>query len=377
MATRNELINLTPNLRDRKLIARCYDTLMSNVYEEGEYLWSPYRCTSPGKGAFKGIWNWDSAFHAMGFSRIDPTLAKENIIGFLKFQREDGLLPDVIFENGRIVSTFTKPPVFAYAVEKVYKSEPDLDFLKEVYPYLVKNEKFWVEQRCYKGLFFYDADNKDTPDYNQRVRFESGWDNSVRWDNGITEYWAIDLNCFMVMFYRSMRFIANELGKKRDFAKWKRRELTLTSLIQTKMWKKNIGFFDVNRYTGELSEVCTPASFMPLFIKIANQEQAEIMNILAEQKFEGKMPTVSFDNENYSTDYWRGPTWLNVAYFAAKGLKNYDFKIADTIKENILDMCDKEKNGIFENYDSKTGKGLCCNRFSWSSVFIMEFILDF
>ena len=101
------------------------------------------------------------------------------------------------------------------------------------------------------------------------------------------------------------------------------------------------------------------------------------MRMIAENYFKDKMPTVSYDNPGYSNDYWRGPTWLNVAYFAAKGLKNYGFEVADRIKENILNMCFDEKGGIFENYDSITGKGLCCDHFSWSSVFIIEFILNF
>ena len=40
-------------------------------------------------------------------------------------------------------------------------------------------------------------------------------------------------------------------------------------------------------------------------------------------------------------------------------------------------MCDADKDGIFENYDSRTGKGLGCPHFSWSCVFINEFILNF
>ena len=101
------------------------------------------------------------------------------------------------------------------------------------------------------------------------------------------------------------------------------------------------------------------------------------MGELAQKRFNSKMPTVSFDDPGYSNDYWRGPTWLNVAYFAAKGLHDYGLAVGNEIKESILDMCHNEKDGIFENYDSKTGEGLCCDHFSWSSVFIVEFILNF
>lgn len=118
---------------------------------------------------------------------------------------------------------------------------------------------------------------------------------------------------------------------------------------------------------------------MPLFIEIASEERAEWLNKLAmdPNKFYSGMPTVAYDDPEYSRTYWRGPTWLNIAYFAAKGLKNYGFKSADKIKETILNWVANEKRGIFENYDSKTGEGLYCDHFSWSSAFVIEFILNF
>ncbi len=226
-------------------------------------------------------------------------------------------------------------------------------------------------------MFHYDAEGKDNGNYLLRVKYESGWDNSVRWDKGITEYWAVDLNCFMVMFYRSLSFIAKELGYESDVNKWNGKEAELISLINREMWDPPKGYYaDVNKYTKESSDVLSPASFMPLYISIASEEQAKAMNKIARERFKCKMPTVSFDNSEYSNDYWRGPTWLNVAYFAAKGLKNYGLETADEIRESILNMCYEDKRGIFENYDSVTGKGLCCDHFSWSCVFVIEFILN-
>lgn len=363
------------NPRDAELLERAYNTFMGNVYASDGYLWSPYREITPGKNWFPGIWNWDTAFHAMGVSRWDTALAKECVRGFFKFQREDGMLPDAIRENGVIVSSLSKPPVFGWAIEIIYKRDNDIEFIKEMYPKLTKNAEHWEQNRCFEGLFFYDADDKDTEDYLTRAKWESGWDNSVRWDKGITEMWAIDLNCFMVMFYRSLAFLAKELGC--DSVKWEEKATKLSQLINEKMWDSKNGYYaDTNKFTKEVSDVLTPASFMPLYINAASKIQAEGMKVVAEDKFKSKMPTVSFDNPEFSKDYWRGPTWLNVAYFAAKGLKNYGFKVADDIKENILNMCFDEKEGIFENYDSLTGKGLCCNHFSWSCVFIIEFILN-
>lgn len=72
----------TFNKRDAELLRRSYTTLMGNVYKNTGYAWSPYRCVSPGKNSFLGIWNWDSAFHSVGLCRWDTELAKESIYGF-------------------------------------------------------------------------------------------------------------------------------------------------------------------------------------------------------------------------------------------------------------------------------------------------------
>lgn len=365
------------NMRNEELLKRTEEILLKNMYEPEGYPWSPYRCISPGKNRFPGIWNWDTAFHAIGMARIDAQIAKENVMGFFKFQRADGFLPDVIWEDGGVVDWLSKPPVFAWACERIYNTDGDVEFLKKIYHKLVLNADWWYKNRFADGLFFYDAENKESDEYIQSVKYESGWDNSVRWDSGITNKWAIDLNCFMVMFMRSMCSIASKLDLSADCALWQKKAAELERLINDRLWDEEHKYYaDADRNTGEVSDVLTPASFMPLFVKIAPAERAEHMKALAETRFRKKMPTVVFDNPEYSNDYWRGPTWLNTAYFAVKGLENYNFAVADEMREGILDMCAKNFDGIYENYDSITGSGLCCDRFSWSCVFIRELILD-
>ena len=113
---------------------------------------------------------------------------------------------------------------------------------------------------------------------------------------------------------------------------------------------------DRERESGEFSKVLSPASFMPLFVGIASQAYAEAMNRLARasKKFYPGMPTVFYDSPMFSRDYWRGQTWLNIAYFAMKGLLDYGYEqTAIEIKEFLLDMIyDELPRGMFENYDS-------------------------
>lgn len=377
-------VEMQNNETENHLLNLAYNILMSNVYEPEGYPWSPYRCISPARnlpgfaGSFTGVWNWDSAFHAVGVSRWDTALAREALLGFMQFQKDNGLFPDVIFENGKLVDQFSKPPLLGWACEIVYKRDKSIEFLQKVYPMLVKNETYWVKNRMTGGLLHYDSEDKGSKNYEVNVRYESGWDNSVRWDKNIVDMWAIDLNCFMVMNYRALGYMANELSLPEEARMWSDKAEQMSMLINERLWDERNGWYsDANSLTREISDVLSPASFMPLYIGIASKDQACAMAEIAESKFEGKMPTVSFDNPEYSLDYWRGPTWLNVAYFAAKGLKNYDFAVADKIRASVLSMCAKDKEHIYENYDAKAEKGQYCNHFSWSCVFIIEFILNF
>jgi putative isomerase len=342
--------------------------------------WGDAPAISPWSGSTAGLWNWDSVFHAMTVARYDSDLAKSCIDSFAMFQKESGLLPDVIYPNGKIEDNYSKPPVFAWGVLEVYKETDDLEFLNRNYERAVKYEDFWRTYRFDNGLFYYSAqENPERADY-EHPRWESGWDNSPRWDIApIVDIYPIDLNCFMVLYYRSMAEMAEILGK--DASTWKAREIALTKEIEERLYNDAINaYVDRNRKTGECSTVLTPASFMPLFIGIASKERASAMNNLArdESKFYPGMPSVSYDDQGYTNYYWRGPTWLNIAFFAIKGLDDYGFKdTADEMKEFLLNMCYDGLPYIYENYDTKTQQGKSHNLFSWSAAFIIEFVLEF
>ena len=358
---------------------RAIDTIQKNIEIGEHYIWGNKRCIVPSRGPYLGAWNWDSAFHANTVSRWDPELAYEQIEIFLDVQCDDGKLPDAIFGwDNTVFTRITKPPVMPWAFTNVYKRDPSNEKLIRAYDSFVRNEAFWVNKRCENGLFHYDCDVNDE-DYVKYSAYESGWDTSVRFDGGAYKLWAVDLNCYMVMFYEAMIFMANELKKTDEVKIWKEKKDLLISLINEKLWDDvEKCYYDYDYTNGCFSKVLTPASFMPLYVGIATKERAEFLHQLAtnEDKLYPGFPTVAYDHSAYDgNDYWRGPTWLNVAFFAAKGLYDYGYKeTALKIKETILDICNNEKRSIFEYYNSKSGEGRGAEGFSWSSCFIIEFI---
>ena len=366
--------------RNINLLGAAYDVLEKNTMQGDNMPWGSNPTISPWAGSTAGVWNWDSVFHAMTVCRYDGELAKNCIDSIAMFQKENGLIPDVVMADGRVVDNYSKPPVFAWGVLEVYKATDDMNFLRRNYDRAVKYEGFWRRDRFDNGLFYYSAQENPEKDNYLHPRWESGWDNSPRWDIcPIVDLYPIDLNCYMVLYYRSMAEMAEILGK--SSADWKAKEKELTTQIESRLYNASAGaYVDRNRKTGEYSTVLSPASFMPLFIGTASTERAAAMHKIAKDttKFYPGMPSVSYDNAGYNNDYWRGPTWLNIAFFAIKGLDDYGYtQTANEMKEFILNMCNKSLPCIYENYDSKTQKGKSHNYFSWSSVFVIEFILQF
>lgn len=366
--------------RDWALLTRSYEVLHENILQGDEMPWGAAPVISPWSGENGGIWNWDSAFHAMTAARFDTELAKNCIDAFMSYQKENGLLPDVIRIDGSIEDNYGKPPVMPWATCAVFEADGDLAFLRRNYDKFVKFEQFLVKDRWDGTLFYYSAQVDPQKDDYLHPRWESGWDNSPRWDVcPIVDLYPIDLNCFAVLFYRSMANIAEYLGE--DPSLWKQKETALAETIERMLFDgEQNAYVDRNRKTGAFSTVLSPASFMPLFVGIASPEHAAAMERLAkdETKFYPGMPTVSYDCTGYDNNYWRGPTWLNVAFFAVKGLDAYGYRqTAEEIRSYLLDMCYQGLPNIFENYDSKTRQGRSCSSFSWSAAFLIEFILQF
>ena len=125
--------------RNSRLLKRAVGVLEKNKYFEISSFFGGRTMISPGVRGFRGVWNWDSAFHAVGVSHFDAKLAIDQIEGFLDYIMEDGMLPDLIEKGGTPQIHSSKPPVFAWAAYEVYKNTGESDFLRRIYNKLVLN----------------------------------------------------------------------------------------------------------------------------------------------------------------------------------------------------------------------------------------------
>lgn len=368
--------------RGKRLLNRAVGTLEHGLLQsdgERSYPWGTLRGIAPSAEVYRGLWNWDSCFHALALARFDPTLAREQLQFFLGAQRPDGCFPDCIEENGAFCDGWSKPPVIFFTCEQIDRLSPDDAWLREVYPKLVRCAGFWEEKRSEGGLFHYGFDNSDEPDV--AAKWESGWDNSPRFDGDIAEdIFEIDLNCYMVLAYRALSYMAVRLGITEDAGLWQAKEKTLSRLVEERLWSEKLGAYcDLYRDGRGDTGVLSPASFMPLFAGIASDEHAKKLALLAEDPayFHPLFPSVAYSHPSYTEDkYWRGPLWLNIAFMAIEGLRRNGFvTLADGFTDRILELCDREDSSIYEYYDSRTGKGLGATNYGWSAAFLILAVL--
>lgn len=355
--------------RDGDLLRRGQETLYANILD-GQ--WRPLRGICPSPFRYCGVWNWDAAFHAMAISHWDVELAREQMQIFLDRQLPSGGFGDVVWEKEGMVDEFGKPPVLPWVCAIVDRRRPDDEYLKRVYPKFAANAAFWRRERGgdEEGLFHYGGTNS---------KFESGWDDSVRWDGGCENLWTVDLNCYMVMTYRSLAYMADRLSKPAEKRKWLDEAESLGKRIDDTLWNDAEGaFMDRDRASRKFNGILTPASFMPLYVKVASPEHAAAMHRLAKdpKKFFPGFPSVAYDDPNYKSEaYWRGPAWANVSYMALKGLKRYGYDdTAEACREQLLAWCDKNRDHLWEYYDSRSGAGKGAPQYGWTAAFVIEFI---
>ena len=337
-----------------KLYYKCLSIQKENVYSPEGVI--PCRWTTPDRIPHRWLWLWDSAFHAMAFAQYDVELAKDAIRAVLTQQREDGFIAHMMSPQG-FISEITQPQVLSWGVWSVYTQDKDKEFLRECVPALAKFLIWTMKNRDKNnnGLLEWLTE----PDYFECKCGESGLDNCPRFDFDV-EMDAIDFSTHLCNDAKYLSMIYEELGDKENAAYFRFIHESVKDKINECLWCEEDGLYYDRLFSGELTRVATPSSFLPMFAGICSQEQAEkmVQVLLDEKRFWTATPVPSMpkDSEFYDIDMWRGCSWLNLNYFTMLGLLKYGFKdVADELRERTLKTVLKwyEKTGnLFEFYDA-------------------------
>ncbi len=342
---------------------------------------------------FQGLWAWDSWKHAVAIAPFEGELAKDQIRAMYDYQNESGMIADCFFRDLSIEGVNwrnTKAPLSGWCIYEVYKETQDIDFLKELYPKLLKYHEWWYINRDHdqNGLCEYGS----TDGTRIAAAWESGMDNAVRFDDAeIIEnskgayslnQESVDLNAYLVEEKRFIQEIANILGDAETAEKYAAEAELLNIQIQDVMYCEEDGFFyDVELKSQDKIRIQGPEGWAPLYNQVANADQAaQVVKVIMDPaRFNTPMPfpTLSAAHEKFNPQkgYWRGPVWLDQAYFGIVGMNNYGFEtearqMAQKMVESAQGLAFTQEP-IRENYHPLTKEGLNASHFSWSAAHIL------
>lgn len=386
-------IQITDPVQQR-IAVKSIVTLMTNWRSKAKDLHHDGVFPSLNYQGFYGFWSWDSWKQAVGISYFHPWLAKSNILSMFDYQDQHGMVADCVYTDQKENNwRDTKPPLAAWAVWEVHRRTPDLNFLKNMYPKLVKYHLWWYENRDHdqNGLCEYGS----TDGTRIAAAWESGMDNAVRFDHAElfknnSSAWSlnqesVDLNAYLYAEKEYLAKIAGALGLQEEVLKWNAQLPLLKKRINETFYHAGHGFYYDKLTDSSWSDVDGPEGWIPLWAGLPDAQQAgSVLKVMLEKtKFNTPvpLPTLAADHPKFDPlkGYWRGPVWLDQVYFGLNGLRRYGHhKTADYFFNQLLRNAEglSGQGPIRENYHPLSGKGLNAINFSWSAAHLLMLLKE-
>lgn len=333
-----------------------------------------YEAMMPSKITYVGLWLWDSAMHALAYRHADPEMARNQIRAMLAHQLPNGMLPDAIYDEGLvytidhpIVGEVTKPPILGWSALKLHETDPDIGFLREIYPALVRFNAWWFSMN--------DDDDDGIVQYTHP--YSSGLDNSPLWDYGMPVE-SPELNTYLYLQMESFARMAEILGFTAESQMWNRRRTALLRRMIKDMWDEEAGLFWALRDEQPIN-VVTPFNLYPLWTgqMSASMNDRLIQHLLNPNEFGGvyPIPTVARNDPHYNPEVmWRGPVWANVNYFFIEALEKAGRSdLARSLMFRTLDMIAAHPD-VYEYYNAENGQpaGTAANIFGWTAAVFID-----
>ena len=378
-------------------IEKLWDELTRDAYEEkGTLLKLPKPYIVPG-GRFNEFFYWDSYFIMLGLQVSGRIEMMENIVENCSYLIQNvGFVPNA--SRTHFLSR-SQPPYFSLMLELLFETTGDETIYTRYHDTLEKEYAFWMngEEWLDDGFSvkriaktkdgdllnrYYDAENAPRPESylidiedragavdeefyrNIRSACESGWDFSSRWfadgeriqtieTLNIAE---VDLNCLLWHLENTLvkSSALQNLGEKENY--FTERAAKRRQMINNYFWDENTKIYKdyhTKKNTKTPSEHI--AALYPLFLGIADQEQAEGVASAVAEKFlyQGGLVTTTKN----SGQQWDLPNaWAPYQWLGFKAMKNYGFdELAEKIKQNWCSNVErvyKNTGKLMEKYNA-------------------------
>jgi hypothetical protein len=305
---------------DDRLLKKCHSVMRVNTLAaEGviNQTWS-----TPDRVPHKRMWLWDSVFHSLAMNRFAPEVAADLLLAVLDTQREDGMIPHFSGPDARS-SNITQPPILAWGVWENYRALRDDDRLREALPKLERYLEWNLTHRDQNGNHLLEWFIEGDPLCRSG---ESGLDNSPRFDEAILLD-AVDFSTFQAHDMACIAQLWRALGKPERAVVWEERTAAMRHAIHTLLWDEESGFYYDRDFDGRLSPVMAVTGFLPLLLVDIPVDRVNrlIGHLKDPDTFATTfpIPSVAANDPRWSTDMWRGATWINLNYLVIQGLRQH------------------------------------------------------
>ena len=363
---------------------------------------------------------WDSCFHAIVYAELGLTdLAKNEIEQLLKWQRQDGWIPHIIYlgqrqklfdlerrlykkDRNQFHSSITQPPVIAQAVEAIN----DPEWTQKILPSILKFYLYFSQKQDpdADGLISVchpcETGRDTSPDLNfcrpfNPVSFflaclklewqykKAGWDIEKIWQKNLFNVEDLMFNCIWVDGLRSLYRLIGSYGPEGIIQQAEKiRAIADRSeeAIYHLCWdEKDRIFYNLDSQNKKIRRL-TASNLFPLILDNIPEKMHKslVEHLTNPEEFWTPYPIPSvakndpaFDpNHGYYCN-WRGPVWINMNWFISKGLLKHGYReIAEKITDKTLEVAEEE--GFREFYNPLMGQGLrkLTRGFGWSTLAI-------
>lgn len=366
--------------------------------------------TCPDEAKYPDQFFWDSCFHALAWSRIDPTRAMRELRSLGAGQQATGLIGHTTFWQGpvRASRAFTynllhrrafqtatiQPPLLGWVWADVAERAGDAQFAEEGRALIRRFHDYLDRARADAdgliGILQPDETGLDaTPAYDLPLGWRShpkvgflalqafnrrrGYDyRRVVADGG---FHATDVlvNVAWILGWEGLA----RLGDPEAAA----RAEQLTEALVKRLFDRKAGIFFAEGPSGDLLRVSTWAGLAPLAL---NRLPADIghrivnEHLLNPQCFWLDYPVPSTaaceqsfvpgsDRYLWIERYWRGPTWLFSTWFILRGLLRLGYEAQTThLVDRTLALV--RRSGFREYFNPITGEGMGARNFGVSTI---------
>lgn len=414
--------------------------------------------TIPAAHLYPHQWLWDSCFIAIGQRHYDIERAKMEILGLLRGQWSNGMVPHIIFTPGKrqamhhgvwdswvspfspddvSTSGITQPPLLAEAVVRIGEK------------LALPERRSWYRQtlpaiQSYHEWLYRERDPHEEGLVLQIHPWETGLDNTPPWMSILQEHllpWWIRvlqktrLEIVIGWVRRDTRYVPIEqrpsnidalalfdtqrrLRRKEynidrilshslfaiedlafnaifirandhlvDIAKTLRvqlpdelvRRIELTRKAFEELWDPYTeSYYPRDFVTHKLIKEPSVEALLPLYAGCISEERAAVLvKSLENSHMFGPahpVPSVPLNSPWFNADrYWQGPTWLNINWLVADGLRRYGYKDhAEALIESSIELV---QDGHFNEYfNPLTGEPLGAQNFSWTAAVALDWL---